>query len=191
MTGRFGKLLIPGLVCMNLSLTLHLMGETEAAFSTQETSGTMAYSMAFVFPATIQQMEQEAKVEAEEIGQLYRGYEDLNLEEALLLKGKVVKGNEALQTLHTKMESYYQEALNDPKEFHYVIEGFLKVDKLVGNIDAEGEITRLESYIESLRGAGETSVEGKKPDEDAGPVTSEMIPVKDSEDAGKHEGESE
>ncbi|MCC5802206.1 DUF4047 domain-containing protein [Rossellomorea vietnamensis] len=190
MTGRFGKLLIPGLVWMNLSLTLHLMGETEAAFSTQETS-TMAYSMAFVFPYTIQQLEEQAKVEAEEIGQLYQGYKDLNLEEALLLKEKVVKGNEALQTLHTKMESYYQEALNDPKEYHYVIEGFLNVDKLVGYIDAEGEITRLESYIESLRGAGETSVEGKKRDEEGEPVTSGSIPGQVSEDTGKQEGESE
>jgi hypothetical protein len=182
MTGRFGKFLIPGLVWMNLSLTLHLMGETEAAFSTQERSGTMAFSMAFVFPATIQQMEEQAKVQAEEIGQLYRGYEDLNQEEALLLKEKMVEGNEALQTLHRKMESYYQEALIDPKEFHYVIEGFLKVDKLVGDIDAEEEITRLESYIESLRGAEETPVQPKKADEEAGPA---------SVDNGKQEGKSE
>ncbi|MCR8850379.1 hypothetical protein NQ095_18330 [Rossellomorea sp. SC111] len=191
MTWRFGKLVIPCLVWINLSLTLHLIGETEAAFSTQVKSGTLAFSAAFVFPAAIQQMEEEARVQADKIEQLYQGYEKLNQEEALLSKEKLVEGNEALQGLHDKMESYYQEALNDPKEYPYVIEGFLTVDKLVGDIDAEGKITRMESYIQSLRVAGETAVEQKIRDEEADPVTSGSIPIQASESAEKQEGESE
>ncbi|WP_226676524.1 DUF4047 domain-containing protein [Rossellomorea aquimaris] len=151
MTGRFGKLVIPGLLIMNLSLIAHLTGETEAAFISQKKVDAMTFSTAFVFPATIQQMEKEAGAEAAEINQLYEGYEKSDLEAALLLRERVVEHTDELYKIHSQLSHYHQQAMTNPEKFHFVIEGFTRVDKLMKEIEPEEKMTRLQSYIDRLR----------------------------------------
>ena len=151
MTGRFGKLVIPGLLIMNLSLITHLTGETEAAFTSQKKVDTMTFSTAFVFPATIQRMEKEAGEEAAEINQLYEGYEILDLEAALLLQERVIEHKDELYRIHSELGQYHQQALTNPEKFQFVLEGFTRVDKLMKEIEPEEKMTRLQSYIDRLR----------------------------------------
>ncbi|MGM0841783.1 MAG: DUF4047 domain-containing protein [Bacillota bacterium] len=151
MKGRFSKLVIPSLLLMNLSLTIHLMGETEASFSNQETVVNLTFSAAFVFPSTIKGMEKEASQHVNEIEKMYKGYQKLNLDEALLLKETLVSLDQELQRLYRELEGYYQQALKDPEEFNYVIKGFDRVDKLVVELDSAEKLSQLQSYIESLK----------------------------------------
>ncbi|MHA7139652.1 DUF4047 domain-containing protein [Rossellomorea arthrocnemi] len=151
MKGRFSKLVIPSLLLMNLSLTIHLMGETEASFSNQEIVDNLTFSAAFVFPSTIKGMEKEASQHVNEIKKMYQGYQKLNLDEALLLKETLISLDQELQRLYRELEGYYQQALKDPEEFNYVIKGFDRVDKLVVELDSAERFSQLQSYIESLK----------------------------------------
>ncbi|MGD6848972.1 DUF4047 domain-containing protein [Rossellomorea aquimaris] len=151
MKGRFSKIIIPGLLILNLSLTVHLMGETEASFSSQKPPETMTFSAAFVFPSTIKQLEKNARYHVREIEKLYRGYQELNLDEALLLKETLVSLDQELQRLYRELDGYYQQALKDPEEFNYVIKGIGRVDKLIVELDSSKRLSQLQSYIESLK----------------------------------------
>jgi Domain of unknown function (DUF4047) len=151
MKGRFRKLVIPSLLLMNLSLAIHLMGETEASFSNQETVDKLTFSAAFVFPSTIKGMEKEASQHVNEIKKMYQGYQKLNLDEALLLKETLISLDQELQRLYRELEGYYQQALKNPEEFNYVIKGFDRVDKLVVELDSAEKMSQLQSYIDSLK----------------------------------------
>jgi hypothetical protein len=151
MKGRFSKIIIPGLLILNLSLTVHLMGETEASFSSQKSPETMTFSAAFVFPSTIKQLEKNARYHVSEIEKLYRGYQELNQDEALLLKETLVSLDQELQRLYRELDGYYQQALKDPEEFNYAIKGFGRVDKLIVELDSPMKLSQLQSYIESLK----------------------------------------
>ncbi|WRP06209.1 DUF4047 domain-containing protein [Rossellomorea aquimaris] len=151
MKGRFSKLVIPSLLLMNLSLTIHLMGETEASFSNQEAVDNMTFSAAFVFPSTIKEMEKETSQHVNEIAKMYKGYQKLNLDEALLLKETLISLEQELQSLHKELDGYYQQALKNPEEFNYVIKGFDRVEKLVVELDSPMKLSQLQSYIESLK----------------------------------------
>lgn len=151
MKGRFSKIVFPSLLLMNLSLTIHLMGETEASFSNQELVDNLTISAAFVFPSTIKGMEKEASQHVNEIDKMYKGYQKLNLDEALLLKETLVSLDRELQRLYRELEGYYQQALKEPEEFNYVIKGFGRVDKLIVELDSSERLSQLQSYIESLK----------------------------------------
>lgn len=151
MKGRFSKIVIPGLLIMNLSLIVHLMGETEASFSSQESTETMTLSAAFVFPTTIKKLEENARYHVREIEKLYRGYQKLNLDEALLLTETLVSLDQELQRLYRELDGYNQQAIKDPEAFNYVIQGFGRMDKLVVELDSAERMSQLESYIESLK----------------------------------------
>jgi Domain of unknown function (DUF4047) len=151
MKGRFSKVVIPSLLILNLSLTIHLMGETEASFSNQEAVDNMTFSAAFVFPSTIKGMEKETSQHVNEIAKMYKGYQKLNLDEALLLKETLVSLDQELQRIYRELDGYYQQALKDPEEFNYAIKGFGRVDKLIVELDSSKRLSQLQSYIESLK----------------------------------------
>lgn len=69
------KLILPCLCCLSFYTGTQLVGKTEAAFTSQAEAKPIIISTAFVFPSYIHGLEEEARINSEQILKEHAGLE--------------------------------------------------------------------------------------------------------------------
>ncbi|UXH43281.1 DUF4047 domain-containing protein [Rossellomorea vietnamensis] len=151
-------ILMPSLCCMAFYAGTQLVGETEAAFTSQASPESITMKAAFVFPGTIQDLEEGAqKVSGDMENTLKKivapspgaSMEELErqLEEVTAVEGELTRQMGMLQHLYEEMATYYrgiqQQKAADVHTYDYVREGFQHIEGLWKEVDF--------SHIEEIR----------------------------------------
>ncbi|MDF2035903.1 DUF4047 domain-containing protein [Cytobacillus oceanisediminis] len=135
------KLILPCLCCLSFYAGTQLVGKTEASFTSQAEAKPIKISTAFVFPSYIHGLEEKARISSEQIQKEHAGLEAFVKNgllygtadppsEFLRKKEQITASLEELHIIRAELEKLDRQA--DKKEgYDFVSEGFLKVDKLL------------------------------------------------------------
>ncbi|MGM0837354.1 MAG: DUF4047 domain-containing protein [Bacillota bacterium] len=132
------------------------MGETEASFSSQVKMDTFEVSTAFVFPAAIQQLENQAEELADSMYSQYQtiissssgeSLQELNdrLTEVTIKTQELKSQFDELQSVHFQMSAYINQIPNqtDPTSFEYVHEGFEKIENVMREVQTAIDFSKI------------------------------------------------
>ncbi|WP_417898042.1 DUF4047 domain-containing protein [Bacillus haimaensis] len=156
------------------------MGETEASFSSQEKMDTFEVSTAFVFPAAIQQLENQAEGLADSMCSQYQtillsspGESSQESNDRLFevtIKTQELKSQfDELQSIHFQMLDYINRIPNqtDPTSFAYVREGFEKIENVMREVQTAIDFSK----IADIRAAIEMQINELEAKQKAGDQT--------------------
>ncbi|MCM3244255.1 DUF4047 domain-containing protein [Cytobacillus firmus] len=151
------KLILPCLCCLSFYTGTQLVGKTEAAFTSQAEAKPIIISTAFVFPSYIHGLEEEARINSEQILKEHAGLETfvknglLNgtaepSSEFLRKKEQITASLKKLHRIRAELKKLYLKA--EKKEgYEFVSKGFLKVDKLLLRINDSLNLQELEQLF--------------------------------------------
>lgn len=158
-------MLFPCLCCLTFYAGSQIVGETKASFSSQMSPKPISVATAFVFPATILELEKRAEDLA---NQMHRNYGTIltnpqdpsiqkmrdRLIEITKIEQKLHQQTGSLMHVHDELSSYHNKLQdvnkNETKTFSYVKEGFLKVDRILKEVQEEINIQKIDSIRTSL-----------------------------------------
>lgn len=151
------KLFLPCLCCLSFYTGTQLVGKTEAAFTSQAEAKPIIISTAFVFPSYIHGLEEEARINSEQILKEHAGLEKfvknglLNgtadpSSEFLRKKEQITASLDELHRIRAELEKLDRQA--EKKEgYEFVSEGFLRVDKLLLRMNDSLNLQELEKLF--------------------------------------------
>ncbi|MBU8728491.1 DUF4047 domain-containing protein [Cytobacillus oceanisediminis] len=151
------KLILPCLCCLSFYTGTQLVGKTEAAFTSQAEAKPIIISTAFVFPSYIHGLEEEARINSEQILKEHAGLETfvknglLNetadpSSEFLRKKEQITASLKKLHRIRAELEKLFLKA--EKKEgYEFVSKGFIKVDKLLLRINDSLNLQELEQLF--------------------------------------------
>lgn len=158
-------ILFPSLCCMSFYVGSQIVGETEASFSSQISPKPITVAAAFVFPATIEELDKRAE---DLENQMLENYESIvantpeqslqklhdKLNEITLIEQKLHQQSNGLQLVYDEMSSYHNR-LQDQKTagnqtFSYVREGFQKVDHIIKEVQEEIDFQKVAEIRSSV-----------------------------------------
>lgn len=158
-------ILFPCLCCLSFYAGSQIVGETEASFSSQISPEPITVATAFVFPATIEELEKRAEDLA---NQMHNHYETILINPAeksiQKLRDRLTEVTTIEQKLHQQLDSLkhvydevssYQNKLQDQKTtetktFSYVSEGLMKVDHILKEVHEEIDFQKIDSIRSSI-----------------------------------------
>ncbi|MEH7013826.1 DUF4047 domain-containing protein [Neobacillus niacini] len=166
MRGRIQKnILLPCLCCIAFYGGTQLVGETEAAFSSQVSPDSITVSAAFVFPSTIKQMEDRAQKIENSMDNNFKtivtaspnaSLEELHkkLAEVTAIEQELTRQLGTLHDLFEELSTYNMEIQNqgirNVHTFDYVREGFQQVDRLVKVVHGKIDFSHIEDIRSSI-----------------------------------------
>ncbi|WP_165346995.1 DUF4047 domain-containing protein [Gottfriedia acidiceleris] len=158
-------ILFPCLCCMSFYVGSQIVGETEALFSSQLSPKPITVAAAFVFPATIEELDKRAE---DLENQMQGNYESImantpdqslrklriRLTEITTIEHKLYQQSNSLQLVYDEMSSY-DNRLQDQKmtgnqTFGYVREGFQKVDRIIKEVQDEIDFQKIADIRSSI-----------------------------------------
>jgi Domain of unknown function (DUF4047) len=155
-------ILLPSLCCMAFYAGTQLVGETEAAFTSRASPDSITMNAAFVFPATIHELEDRAQKVAESMRGNVKtiippspgaSKEELQrqLDEVSAMEEELSRQMGTLQQLYEEVSTYHSEIQKqtDIQPYDYVREGFEHVDTTLEGVQAIVDF----SQIEGIRSA--------------------------------------
>ncbi|QHE63275.1 DUF4047 domain-containing protein [Rossellomorea vietnamensis] len=156
-------ILLPSLCCMAFYAGTQLVGETEAAFTSQASPDSITMNAAFVFPATIHELEDRAEKVAESMGGNVKtivppspgaSKEELQrqLDEVTAMEEELSRQMGILQQLYEEVSTYYRE-IQKQTEIHtydYVREGFEHVDTMLKSVQAIVDFSQIEEIRSTI-----------------------------------------
>lgn len=158
-------ILFPCLCCLSFYAGSQIVGETEASFSSQISPEPITVATAFVFPATIEELEKRAE---DLENQMHDHYEMILINPAeksiQKLRDRLTEVTTIEQKLHQQLDSLkhvydevssYQNKLQDQKTtetktFSYVSEGLQKVDHILKEVHEEIDFQKIDSIRSSI-----------------------------------------
>lgn len=166
MRGRMHKtILLPWLCCTAFYGGTQLVGETEAAFSSQVSTDSINMSAAFVFPETIKQLEDRAQEIKHTMENNFEtidetipnnSLEELHkkLAEVTAVEQELIQELGALHDLHEEMSTYYLEVQKRGRTnvhtFDYVSDGFQQVGGILKVVQATIDLSHIEAIRNSI-----------------------------------------
>ncbi|UTE77450.1 DUF4047 domain-containing protein [Rossellomorea sp. KS-H15a] len=178
------RILLPSLCCIAFYTGTQLIGETEAAFTSQASPDSITMNAAFVFPATIHELEDRAQKVAESMRENVRiivppspgasGEELLKqLDEVTAMEEELSRQMDILQQLYEEVSTYYREIQKQTEiqPYDYVREGFEHIEGMLKGVQATVEFSQIEEIrssilmqIQELEDQEQPSVEGSPTD---------------------------
>jgi hypothetical protein len=164
--GIHRAILLPSLCCLAFYGGAQVVGETEAAFSSQVSPESITMSAAFVFPATIHQIEDRALKAAKSMNNHFKNItaaspgastEDLHrkLAEVTTIEQELTLQLEVLREMHHELSAYDREIQNqsveDGQTFVYIREGFQHVDRILSDVEATIDFSHIEAIRSSVQ----------------------------------------
>lgn len=166
MRERFHKsIVLPCLCCIAFYGGTQLVGETEAAFSSQVSPESITMSAAFVFPAAIKQLEDRAKKVSNNMNHHFKtivaaspgaSTEELHkkLAEVTAIEQELTLQLSTLRDIHDELSTYNVEIQNqgvtDVHTYDYVREGFQHVDRMLIDVQAAIDFQHIEAIRSSI-----------------------------------------
>jgi hypothetical protein len=164
--GRIHKtILLPSLCCMAFFAGTQLVGETEAAFSSRFSPDPITMSAAFVFPATIHELEERAQKVSISMKHNVKkivapspdaSMEELHrkLDEMTAMEQELTRQLGTLQSLYDEMSAYHmdiqKQEVSNAHTYDYVREGFQHVDRLLKVVQATVDFSKIETIRSSI-----------------------------------------
>ena len=140
------KLFLPCLCCLSFYTGTQLVGKTEAAFTSQAEAKPIIISTAFVFPSYIHGLEEEARINSEQILKEHAGLEKFVKNGLLNGKEQITASLDELHRIRAELEKLDRQA--EKKEgYEFVSEGFLRVDKLLLRMNDSLNLQELEKLF--------------------------------------------
>ncbi|GGI15791.1 DUF4047 domain-containing protein [Gottfriedia solisilvae] len=158
-------ILLPCLCCMAFYGGSQLVGNTEASFSSQASPDSITMSAAFVFPATIRQLEVGAQRIANSMEHDFKSInatspeatiEELHkkLAEITAIKQDLTLQLGTLLDLYEEVSMYYKEIQNQEginlHTFDYVSEGYKNVDGILNEVQAAIDFHQIDVIHSSI-----------------------------------------
>ena len=157
--------ILPCLCCVSFYSGIQIVGETEASFSSQVSSDPIAMSAAFVFPATIKQLEEYAQeiaklmhvnfetIIATSPGSSLQGlYERLaeitEIEQELNLQLGTLKN--VYDEMSTYNNQIHDQGEPDIRTFEYVRKGFENTDRILQEVQGTIDFQQLEAVRSTI-----------------------------------------
>ena len=149
------------LCSMSFYLGLHVIGETEASFSSQVSTKPITISAAIIFPETIKLLEDRADEIAD---QMHHEYERINTVQAegslQVLHDRFTKVESiekelyqqftALQQIYNELSDYHNQTNDNGHTFDYVSEGLLNVENRLKEVREKIDFQKLEMILSSI-----------------------------------------
>ncbi|WP_404445833.1 DUF4047 domain-containing protein [Sutcliffiella horikoshii] len=166
MRGRIHRdILLSSLCCMAFYAGTQLVGETEAAFSSRVSPESITVNAAFVFPATIKELENRAhKVSTSmehnvktiadpsphaSMEELYR-----KLDEVTAMKEELTRQLGTLQNLYDEVSLYHmdmqKEEVSNAHTYDFVRRGFQHIEELLKKVQATVDFSHIEAIHSSI-----------------------------------------
>jgi hypothetical protein len=140
-----------------------IVGETEASFSSQGKMDTFEVGAAFVFPAAIHQLVNQAEGLAESMHSQYQtilssssgeSLQELNdrMTEVTIKAQELQSQLEELKGVHHQISAYMNQIPNqkDPTSFDYVHEGFEKTEKVMREVQAAVDLSKIADILAAI-----------------------------------------
>lgn len=158
-------ILLPSLCSMSFYIGIHLVGETEASFSSQVSSEPIEIAAAFVFPETIKQLNDHADKIA---NQMFHDYERLigvpmdeslkelhnRMNEIRAIEQELRQQFNNLQHVHNELSAYYNEIKTqgavEIRKYDFVSDGFRKVDNKLKEVQESIDFQTIETMLSSI-----------------------------------------
>ncbi|WP_341357097.1 DUF4047 domain-containing protein [Rossellomorea sp. y25] len=166
MRGRIHKtILLSSLCCMAFYAGTQLVGETEAAFSSRVSTDPITMSAAFVFPATIHELEERAQKVSKSMEHTFHtvvapspeaSMEELHrqLDEVTAMKEELTRQLGTLQNLYDEVSAYHMDIQNqgvtNAHTYDYVREGFQHVAGMLEVVQATVDFSHIEAIRTSI-----------------------------------------
>ncbi|MFC7786814.1 hypothetical protein ACFQWC_20145 [Rossellomorea sp. GCM10028870] len=158
-------ILLPSLCCMAFYAGTQLVGETEAAFSSQVSPDPITMNAAFVFPATIHGIEDRAQKVSKRIDHTFHtivapsakaSMEELHkqLEEVRAMEEELTRQLSTMQILYDEMSVYHldiqKQGVTNVHTYDYVREGFQHVEDMMEEVRATVDFSHIEAIRSSI-----------------------------------------
>jgi Domain of unknown function (DUF4047) len=156
---------IPCLCCVSFYSGIQLAGETEATFSSRASPESIEISAAFVFPATIKQLEDRAQEIADSMIDKYEisiaASQDESLKELYERLAEITNTEQelnhrlgALQNVYDELYSFHSHVQSQEEKdiltVNYVREGFQNVDRILKEVKGTVDFERIEVVRSSI-----------------------------------------
>ncbi|WP_374055100.1 hypothetical protein [Rossellomorea sp. FM04394] len=204
-------LLLPSLCCMAFYAGTQLVGETEAAFSSQVSPGPITMNAAFVFPATILGIEDRAQKVSKSMEHTFHAIvaplpkasiEELHkqLDEVRAMEEELTRQLSIMQNLYDEMSAYHMDIqkkeVTNVHTYDYVREGFQHVEDMMEEVRATVDFSHIEAIrssillqIQDLEDQVEPSIDSNQTNPD--PVKPSIEQPKTNPDPEKSESQDE
>ncbi|MCP3738423.1 DUF4047 domain-containing protein [Rossellomorea sp. BNER] len=154
-------IILPCLCSMAFYVGVHIVGETEASFSSQVAPEPITISAAFIFPETIKLLEDRADEIAD---RMHRGYERINtvpvegslqelhdsFTEIRSIEQELHQQVTTLQQIYNELSAYYNQTQDKDHTFDYVSEGFRNVDNRLMEVRETIDFQKIETILSSI-----------------------------------------
>ncbi|KON85988.1 hypothetical protein AF332_03620 [Sporosarcina globispora] len=159
-------IILPSLCCISFYIGIHIVGETEASFTSQVSPEPMEISAAFVFPAIIEQLEGDAEEIANNAASKYEiitnDFHDAVLPELYTRLAEIEECEQELRIQLNQLQSIYNELFayqrkiqsyeeSDTLTFHYVRDGYQHVKRIMEDGQAAIDFQEIETIRSSLQ----------------------------------------
>lgn len=155
---------IPCLCCVSFYSGIQIVGETEATFSSRASPESIEISAAFVFPATIKQLEDRAQEIADSMIDKYEisiASQDESLKELYERLAEITTTEQelnhrlgALQNVYNELYYFHSHVQSqeetDILTVDYVREGFQHVDRILKEVQGAVDFERIEVVRSSI-----------------------------------------
>ncbi|MCA0150427.1 DUF4047 domain-containing protein [Rossellomorea vietnamensis] len=180
------RILLPSLCCIAFYSGTQLIGETEAAFTSQASPDSITMNAAFVFPATIHELEDRAQRVAESMEHNMKTISALSsgssgeefqrqLDQMTAIEKELTHQMDTMHKLYEEVSTYYREIqkqeVKNVHTYDYVREGFEHVEGMLKGVQATVEFSKIEEIrssilmqIQELEDQEQPSVEGSPTD---------------------------
>jgi hypothetical protein len=164
--GRIHKtILLPSLCCIAFFAGTQLVGETEAAFSSQVSPDRITMSAAFVFPATIHELEDRAQKVSKSMEHTFHtivapspkaSMEELlrQIDEVTAMEEELTHQLGTLQNLYDEVSAYHTDIqkreVSDVHTYDYVREGYQHISGMLEVVQATIDYSQIEKVRSSI-----------------------------------------
>lgn len=159
---KLQRFAIPSLMLISVYTAAQTIGETEASFSSQSEKAVQI-SAAFVFPSTIENLEQKAADSAGNFQKLtHSNLKTLSLTDLLDIKKEIRANMLSLHNIQTELHHYKSKAAANPKEYPYVLKGSEQVDKLISKLNTSSLLSHIDQQIADSQKKQQAELQKKK-----------------------------
>ncbi|MGM0854741.1 MAG: DUF4047 domain-containing protein [Bacillota bacterium] len=154
-------IILPCLCSMAFYVGLHIVGETEASFSSQDTPKPIIISAAFIFPETIKLLEDRAEEIADRMHLEYERINTVPVEGSLQelhvsftkirsIEQELHQQVTTLQQINNELSAYRNQTQDKDHTFDYVSEGFWNVENRLMEVRERIDFQKIETILSSI-----------------------------------------